>query len=145
MGDLIEIRRRIMMLPQQKTIGGIPVLIDNAYLPNRNGTIADLVADNRFFITGFFDTGSTSSKSYTYWQLHKPDDMSSHWAMRFFNDIEQRSVDYWGVSTAQSAFARTISSAGQFIAFSILKSEAANVYMFDNTNNRYLFKGLNVT
>lgn len=48
-----------------KTIGGLPVVFDNARYQN-TGTINSFIVDPQFFITGVFDAGTPDSKSITY-------------------------------------------------------------------------------
>lgn len=130
--------------PKEKFIGGLPVLIDNAFYGSGNGTADSVITDSDYFITGFFDTESTGEKSYTYSMIERG---STSTYMRAFNDQAGASVDYWGNGELPENLpkTRTISCAGQFIAFSVYKPTAADTYMYDNTNARYVFNGRNVT
>lgn len=137
--DMMEIRRRILMLPHIKTIGGLPVLIDNFRYSAQNGTVdGSGTIDGDYFIAGWFDTGSTSSKDYRFVQDANGDYMAARW----FNDISARSVDYWRPNKGSE---KVFSSAGRFIAVTIYKPTAANYFLFDSTNNRYVISGKNVT
>ena len=128
-----------------KTIGGLPVLYDNAYYNGSNGDIKTYQTDNRFFITFAFETSSTESKSYTMRQFIKSQhDINFNAYSRWFNDIESTSADYWGMTT-ESATTRTINSVGRYIVASVVKADAANFYIYDNTNQRYICKGDNVS
>ena len=56
------------------------------------------------------------------------------------------STDYWGNSAPAdyTPRIRTETLPVRYIAISIHKSTAADMYMYDNTNQRYVFKGDNV-
>ena len=139
--DMMEIRRRILMMPHVRTIGGLPVLIDNARLMQYNGTINERIAtDADYFVTGWFDTGSTASKSYTITNIYAPG--GGYVYMRPYNDKDGTSVDYWDIG--RSGATRTVTTAGRFIVTTVYKATAANFYIYDNTNNRYVCKGKNV-
>lgn len=136
--ELMEIRRRILMMPHIRTIGGLPVLIDNFRYSAQNGPFDGTgTIDIDYFITGWYDSGSTGSKQYRYAQDANADYMTTRW----FNDITARSVDYWRPNKSSE---KTFSSLGQFIVATIYKATAANFYLFDVTNGRYIFKGKNV-
>lgn len=143
--ELMRIRRALMS-QHVRTIGGLPVLYDNAAYDNQNGRIDAFIHDTRFFITGVFDTGSTASKSYTYTRysatLDPADTSRVSTCFRVFNDLTASSYDYWSISPNTTA--RTLSFAGQYILFTVYKPEAANMYMYNNTAGVYLFKGKNV-
>ena len=136
--DMMEIRRRILMLPHLRTIGGLPVLVDNTYFLSGTKPIDTSIGTGPdFFITGWFDTESSGSKSY---------DLSAsncdEWIyIRWFSDLGTTPVDYWGYNKWSG---RTVSTPGRFIAASIYKPFAADYYIYDNTNQRYVFKGKNV-
>lgn len=137
--DLIEVRRRILMLPHIKTYGGLPVLIDNyRYSPQDGPFDSSGTVDSEYFIAGWYDSGSTGSKRYRYAMDAHADYMTTRW----FIDITAQSVDYWRPNKTSE---KTFSSPGQFIAATIYKATAADFYLFDVTNNRYIFKGKNVT
>ena len=143
--DLMEIRRRLLQ-PHIKTIGGLPVLFDNAYYKSGNAKIDSYQTDNRFFLTVAFDTGSTSKKSYTMAQLNRTSyGINFDAYCRWFDDLEGTSKDYWGITTMTSNPNRTISSYGRYIVAVVFKQIADDFYIYDNTNQRYVFKGKNVT
>ena len=138
--ELMEIRRRILMMPHVKTIGGLPVLIDNAYLKAGTQPIdVNIGTGSDFFITGWFDTESSGSKSY---------DLSASYCdadwlyIRWFSDYGTTPIDYWGYNKWSI---RTVSTSGRFVAASVYKPFAARYYIYDNTNQRYIFKGKNAT
>ena len=137
--ELMEIRRRILMMPHVRTIGGLPVLIDNAYFKGGMHPIdVNIGTGSDFFITGWFDTESNDSKSYDL----SASNYDGDWLyVRWFSDYGTTPIDYWGYNKWSI---RTISSPGQFIAASIYKPLAARYYIYDNTNQRYVFKGKNV-
>lgn len=142
--DVMELRRALLQ-PRIKTIGGIPVLFDNAYYRTGNGKINSFLTDNRFFITVAFDTGSTASKSYTMSQFNRNAysiefDAYSRW----FDDLQGTSKDYWGMTTASSNTSRNLTSYGRYIVACVLKAEAGGFYIYDNTNQRFICKGKNV-
>ena len=141
MADLMQIRRLILAQGHTRYIGGLPVLVNNARFGSGNGTISDVQTDSDYFITGFFDSGDSASKSYTY--TNNPYDSAKPTYMRLYNDIAAKSYDYWSCAHASDP-TRNIKSGGRFIAFSVLKSLATGMYMYDNTNGVYVFKGLNV-
>ena len=137
--DLMALRRMLLNQPHTKTIGGLIVLIDNykyeaGYQPyNENITRAD-----GYFITGWYDSGSNASKSYTI----GPSNTSDYWYGRWYNDQSGNAVDYWGTNKSTT---RTVSAPGRYITFTVEKLQAANFYVYDNTNGRYVIKGANVT
>ena len=142
--DMMEIRRKLLDQSTKK-IGGLPVLIDNAWFPNWNGYANSYRASNNYFITGVYDTGSTSTKSYTWYQAPRTSDTGGDYpAFRVFNDLSAQSVDFWGCATGEAQpTVRQGSSPGRYILFSVRKSYAADTYMYDDTNSRYVFKGAN--
>lgn len=142
--DMMDIRRALMQ-PHVKTIGGLPVLIDNAWFTNENGYANGYRTSNDYFITGVYDTGSTSTKSYTWYQAPRTSDTGPYYpAFRVFNDLSAMSVDYWGNGAGgDQPTLRQGSSPGRYILFSVRKFYAADTYMYDSTNNRYVFKGAN--
>jgi hypothetical protein len=126
------------------TIGGLPVLFDNAVLIGTNNKINDRVEPQEgYFVSGWFDTGSVTSKSYTHPSVPQPDGLADTIRMRFYNDKEASSVDYWGMTSATPT--RTFTSAGQYVVVTLKKDTAADFYLYDNTNQKYVCKGANVT
>ena len=144
--DVMELRRRLLQ-PHILTIGGLPVLINNAWYINANGRVDEFRADDNFFITGIFDSNSSTQKQYTYYRYPRAPYISSGFpSMRLFNDLSQTSVDYWPAGTNEGSPApRTVQSAGRYILFTVRKDCAGDVYLYDDTNQRYIFKGKNVT
>lgn len=130
--------RGIMSVPfSLDTIGGFNVLVNGAKFGGRDGAIDDVIEDSSYCIVGWFDSGSTGSKSYT---LFSPD--STGGIIRFFNDKTASSVDFWSFSANA---ARTVTASGRYIAFHVKKSLAGNYYVYDNTNNKFIAKGNLVT
>lgn len=128
-------------------INGLPVLINNARYPQSNGKIDSVVEDNDWFITGPFDTGSTSSKKYSF--IHTvAANSTSHASMRLFNDISSTSADYWTVTVNTrrllSETFRTITSVGRYITFSIKKSDAVDIWCYCHNTNSFVFKAENI-
>ena len=133
-------------IPHVKTIGGLSVQYDNAYYESGNKAVGIYATDSRFFITVAFDTGSSASKSYTMPQYKKTQyGLSVDAYCRWFDDLDSVSNDYWGITTSGSGTSRTFRSAGRYIVACVLKEEADNFYIYDNTNERYVCKGKNVT
>ena len=144
--DVMQLRRNLLMQETgSKKIGGIDVYLDNARYPGGNAKIDSVTTDNEYFLAGIFDTGTTSRKSYTISYTKNTVDNAAN--IRFYNDITANSVDYWGVGTGQHNLpsTRTFTSAGRYIVTTIYKELAADMYLYDNTNQRYVFKGKNVT
>ena len=115
-----------------QTIGGIPVLIDNASYAGGNMKFDAITEDKDYFIAGPFDSGSTASKSYTVVGLDAT-------RIRLYNDINATSKDWWTYTS------RTFSSVGRYITCSVKKSNAANYSIYSNAQGKYLMKGDNVT
>lgn len=136
--DVMELRRALLQ-PHMLTISGIPVLINNARYLGSDGKFDSYTYDPDFFLAGWFDTGSSNSKSYTYNALFT--DISA--CFRIFNDKSASSYDWWGINKWDDP--RTMRTAGRYIVIPIRKAIADRSYMYDNTNQRYLFKGKNVT
>ena len=143
--DMMELRRRILLNKPGKYIGGIYVLVDNCYYNIRDhGWNEDLVEDSDYFLTGWYDTGSTSKKSYTAKTQYKKGDIGQF--ARFFNDKNSASADYWSI-TAGDAYpngTRTFQSVGRWVISPIYKPWAADSFFYNNTDQCYLFKGRNV-
>lgn len=118
--------------------GGLPVLIDNARYNSGNGKFDEYVTDPDFFLSGWYDTGDSLTKSYTYNGLNA--DIAA--CFRIFNDKNSTNYDWWGISKFSD---RTLSTAGRYIVIPIRKVQADISFMYDNTNQRYIFKGKNVT
>ena len=126
------------------TIGGLPVLIDNALMSGSNNRwYWRTMPTTAYFITGWFDTGSNDTKSYTFPYQTNNGDSDGYYRMRFFNNPADLSVDYWGVNGSVGSN-RTFSSAGRYIVTTVYKEQAADFFIYDNTNQRYVCKGKNV-
>ena len=139
MGDLM---RRFQMISAQPapSYDGIPIFIDNAYFPRRDGAIDDRVADPNWCIVGVFDTGSSASKLYK-WETQG---VRVETAFRIYNDLSARSVDYWGASFINgNVEEKTANSLGRYILYSLYKPTATTAYL--KQGNTYLFKGSDVT
>ena len=145
-GAIREAKKRVLNFTPQKYIGGLPVYIDNAYYPSSNGYATSFNTDSDWFITGVFDTGSTSSKTYTLMQNPK---VSSHGsAFRLYNDLTANSVDYWSnMAGSTTPNTRSVTTVGRYILFPVYKPYAENLYMYYTSGGQqiYLFKGKNVT
>lgn len=123
-------------------IGGICVYQDNAFYTARGNAGPDQYTENSdWFIAGPFDTGNSNSKSYTCSRYNGTG--SENW-LRIFDNINSTSYDYWTLG-ATSTTPRTFSTAGRYILVGVYKPNAADSYIYDNTNQRYVFKGNNVT
>jgi hypothetical protein len=142
--DMMEIRRRILMMPHVRTIGGLPVLIDNAILSGSNNKWNQRVEpSDAYFVTGWFDTGATGKKSYTFPYQPANGDGDGYYRLRLYDDPTELSVDYWGVNGTVGQL-RTFTSLGRYIIVTVYKATAADFYIYNNTNNRYVCKGKNV-
>lgn len=146
--DIMQCKKRIYSYCQSRMIGGLPVLIDNASYGSGNNAYNSYTSVNDYFITGWFDTGDSSSKSYTYPYMRIVNNTPCN--IRLFNDKTATSYDYWGAGTVHEDYlenhtTRTITSGGRYIACSVYKPTAADFYIYDNTNQRYICKGKNVT
>ena len=123
-------------------IGGLYVYADNSrYYDYLDTTVdANVSTDSDYFLTGFYDTGSESPKSLTVSCLTH----EGHVCARIFNDKTASSVDYWNIATGSDA--RTYTTlGGRYIMATVYKPRAADFYIYDNTNQRYIVKGSNVT
>ena len=124
---------------KEKKIGGIPVLIDNARFAAGSGNADAYTTDKDYFITGWYDTGSNGSKSYTFGSVQIPVGESIDYPYgRWFNDKDSNSVDFW---SANLSSVRTFSTEGQFILATVYKQTASKFYLFNNTADEYIFKG----
>ena len=139
--------KRLLMFkasaPKVKQYGGIPVFIDNAFYTG-SGSRDSFVTNPDYFIAGIFDSGSSGSKEYTYSYSLKP----SEWIhLRTYDDLDGPCIDYWGVSAVASSLpqTRTVTMSGRYILVPIYKPMAEDMWMHDDTNNVYLYKGTNVT
>ena len=122
-------------------IGGLYVYADNSrYYSYAYGTADENVTtDSDYFITGFYDTGSETSKNYTVPMLTHDGNV----CMRMFNDKTAACIDYFNIARAEET--RTFDASGRYIMVSVYKPRAADFYIYDNTNQRYVVKGSNVT
>ena len=150
--ELIELRRMMMAnqtLPRQ-TYAGIPVLIDNYYYSNplgalnENGTI-----NSNYFMTGIFDTGDCNTKTYSYNSIYIP---SGNIYCRIYDTISDiynsnSNNHYYIISSTTSnySYSRIESWEGRFICFPVYKPWATSLFLHDDTNNLYWFKGPSVT
>lgn len=141
--ELME--RWFQMISQQPRIGGIPVLYDNVAYANSGGYVTDFISDPNFFITGIFDTGTTSSKSVTYHRIAQYLSNGNNFSWRSFNTLESRSAGDWTAGGYLQD--RTVNASGRFILYPIRKDQAANMFMYYTVDGvkHYLFKGDNVT
>ncbi len=139
--DLMEIRRALMA-QHTRTIGGIPVFMDNVAFPYRNGTMSDLVSDNDFFLAGPFDKGTEAKSSFTYTR-HTGRVSGAVTCLRLYNDLSGNSVDYWIISTDPFT-TRNVISSGRYIVYPVYKPEASRCYIYDNVRGIYLMKGKDV-
>ena len=122
-------------------IGGLPVLVDNARYTNAStGKWDDYVSDSNYFLTGWYDTETTGNKSYTLGKVGVNGIQYPY--ARWFNDKTGNLVDYWSPDLLSD---RTFSTPGQFVVATVYKPTAADYFLRDNTNQRYVFKGKNVT
>lgn len=139
--DLMEIRHRILS-GFEPTIGGLPILIDNAYLPRYNGPLTDYVENPNYFITGWFDTGNTSIKQYRWFRKGGID--VPYVSIRFFDSIAGTSKAAWasGMSDEEDMVVEQGIN-GRFIAASILKEDADKFFMHIKGTKRYVFRGKN--
>lgn len=128
-----------------KKIGGIPVLYDNAAYPANGGYVEDYIEDEAFFITGVWDTGSTSSKSVTYRRYTNTLTGGGNTGWRSFNDLSARCAGDWTISGVDGD--RTVSASGRFVLYTVCKAKAADAFMYYTVDGvkHYLFKGDNVT
>jgi hypothetical protein len=104
------------------------------------------VQDDDFFITGWYDTGDTNRKGYTMSLTLTPQGVQVY--ARWFNTKSTTSTDYYYCGANTTGQTRNVSSApGQFIAVSVRKSEAENMWMAykDTSPRQYIYKGTNVS
>lgn len=133
-------RRHLILASHPMEYGGILVWKDNCYYATGgNGAAESFVTDPDWFIAGVFDTGSTSSKSYTW---INPGRQGHDAAVRFFNDLSASSVQNYPAAFSGGS-PLTFSIPGQFILFSIYKPKAVDIYL--KQGSIYIFKGSNVT
>lgn len=119
--------------------GGIPVFLDNARFARANGTASDVVADPDWFIAGWADSGSSTTKAYTYFRSAATSEtVEQQGAWRTFDDKSGTSVDWWAASTGSSASTPTINSSGQYILFSVYKPDAHKFFL--KQGDTYLLK-----
>ena len=132
--------QREWYIPSQHMINGLPVLIDNARYDTKNGTINYYIYDESYFIAGIIDSGSESSKNYTISRTYKDTGVS---AIRLYNDINNSSVDYWGLAATSisNLTPRTFDSVGRYLAVGVYKPRANEFFILDNTNQKYLCQG----
>ena len=123
-------------------IGGLYVYADNSIY----GAVSEhqyvndgIVSNSDYFITGFYDTGSESEKSYSI--SCTPND--AYALVRIYNDKTGVDVVYKYIN--QNYEIRTFTATGRYIMSTVYKPNAANFYIYDNTNQRYVVKGANVT
>ena len=129
--DLMELRRALLQ-PHIKTIGGLPVLIDNAKYNSGNGKYNErLTIDSNYFITAWFDTETSDQKKYDLFTIS-----GNPMYIRFYNDINATSVDYW----SNGIFV----TYGRFVASTVFKPKAEDFYLYCTTQQRYIIKGKNV-
>lgn len=139
--DMTELRRRILFgaLP---TIGGLPVLLDNAAL--NGGTSVkwneDYSVDNDYFVTGWYDTGSTTSKNYRFAGVKRRGSLYNY--LRWYNDKTGNNVDYWGANNDSEKV--ITNTPGRFVVATVYKPKAADFYLYCDTDQRYIIRGSNV-
>lgn len=145
--DLMALRRRILTQQPGRYIGGLIVLMDNVLYKIRDYKWDEqLVEDSNYFLTGWYDSGSTGSKSYSARVQPKSGNNGAY--IRYFNDKTATSYDYWAITEGESYDhdgVRTFSTGGRYVIASIYKPYAADSYLYDNTNGIYIYKGKNVT
>lgn len=133
--------RKLLAFKAAKTDAkvGLPIFLDGCYYASRNNKADEGTVENAdCYLAGPFDTGSESSKSYTIGGMDSGAE-SRAMCVRYFNDLEATSVENWIIKN------RTMNSPGRYIIFSIYKPVEDDTFMYDNTNQRYVFKGKNVT
>ena len=133
----------------EHSFDGIRVMTNNAFLLGGSGyrSNENLGSNNDYFVTEYFDTGDANEKSYTFTYIPKPSADKDAYA-RWYNALTQNdgSNAYWGITTDNSsATTRTVSAVGRYVIFSMHKEFAPYAYCYDNTNQRYVFKGSKVT
>lgn len=128
-----------VMAAKPASENGFPVFRDGCYFTSSNAKAnAAIIENDDCYLAGPFDTQSESSKSYTIGGIENGAGGLSMY-VRYFNDLESVSVDNWVIKP------RTFTSPGRYIIFSIYKPVEDDMYLYDNTNSRYIFKGKNVT
>lgn len=137
--DLMELRRSLLDFDPPGTYCGIPVYLDNARLPKSNGSTSDVESDNDWFITGWFDSGDSTKKAYTYF---RPASDYGAAAWRVYDDKDSASVDWWAASAGSADATPTVSTTGRYVLFSVYKPLAYKSYMMQGST--YLFKGKGV-
>ena len=120
-------------------------MVNNAALGTNNGYYnTGLEQNTAYFIPVFFDLGYTGSKSITI-KRYPNTNGASNPSLREFDSIPNaQSIDYWSMNNSEGE-PRTLTIAGRYIACSVLKSGADDFFIYDNTMDRYVFKGKNVT
>lgn len=123
---------------EQNAYDGIPVLIDNAKFRNTdsNGTIDDIVEDSRYIIAGWFDTGTTGKKTYS-WLIE------GEGYVRVFDDKSGVSTAYFSSHEGIARWTQTIATTGRYVAFCMRRDKANTAYM--KNGDLYLFKGKDVS
>lgn len=137
--DLMELRRALLQ-PHIKTYGGIPVLVDDARYSASNGAFSSYTTDSNYFLTGWYDTGSTGTKRYDFGPANGSG-ISAYMAARWFDTKTANSVDYWRPNDFR---VKTVDTLGQFVVATVYKPTASTYYLYNQTNGVYLFKGKDV-
>ena len=127
---------------EQKSYGGIPVYIDNAYYNNTNNkTDGDIIQSNNYFIAGPFDTQTTVSKTYTIKTVTAPSTIQAF--LRVFDDLTATSLNCFGLSREEAT--RTLSIWGRYLFVTVEKAKADEFFIHDDTNGKYICKGTSVS
>lgn len=116
------------------------MLMDNAEYAGKNGTMMEVSYYRNIFISGIFDTGDSTKKSYIMSNSFRNAPMFGRW----YDDINGSSVDYWRMTNG-TVGSRSITSAGRYVTFAIHTEAAPYVWLYDNTNKRFVFKGCKAT
>lgn len=117
-----------------------PIILDNFTYGTLNYKYNEnLIADNAFCILGMFDTGYETKKSYS---IVAQQPHGNYMRLRMFNDKSAASVD-WGVFTSTNVVTWNLS--GRYIAVSVYKPILDDFYIYNNTDQYYVYKGKNVT
>lgn len=128
---------QIASASMQPTYHGIPVFMDNAYFPCRDGALSDRVADNNWFIAGPFDTGSSSIKVYSWWGARG---IGTDSAWRTYDDITGDSSNWWSSTFADGTSSESdCTTNGRYVYFSVYKPLVDQLYL--KQGDTYLFKG----
>ena len=128
-----------------KSIGGIPVGVDNAaYIST--GKADSYVTDESFFLTPPLDTGDAASKQITFYRYTAATVGGKAASARFFNDLFANNVDFYSAS-ATSPGPRTVTIAARYVIYPVYKADAADCYVYYTVDGvkHYLVKGNNVT